>query len=342
VALVGHSHPAVAAAIASQAAELLFYSSVVHSPARVAAAELLLSHAPHADSRVFFCCSGTEANETAMKLARRATGRRTIVSFTGSFHGRTMGSLSACGLERYRATAGVLAPHHVHVPFGDVTALAAVLDADTAAVLVEPIQSLAGARDAPDEYHRAVARLARDAGAALIYDEVQTGLGRTGKYFFADTVGVAPDLVTLAKGIASGVPTGAVIVAPHLAKTVKVGDHGSTFGGGPLAMAAMRATLEVIERERLPARAARIGALLAAAVRGLAGVRDVHGRGLLIGVELDREARAVQEALLHRRVIAGTSSDPKVLRLLPPLVVGEAEVEEAVEALKDALAVTRP
>ena len=337
VALVGHSHPHVVQAIARQAEELLFYSSVVHSPARVATAELLLAHAPHAESRVFFCCSGTEANEVAMRLARRATGRKMVLSFEGAFHGRTLGSLSACGMERYRATASVLSPYHVQVPWGDEAALASALDEDTAAVLLEPIQSLSGVRDVSDEYHRHVADLTRASGAVLIHDEVQTGLGRTGSYFFGDGVGVTPDLITLAKGIASGVPVGAVVVAPRLAATVRVGDYGSTFGGGPLAMAAARATLEVIEREHLVERAAWAGREFAAGLQGVRGVVGVRGRGLLLGVVLNRMAAPVQQALLERRVIVGTSADPNVIRLLPPLVIGEQEIAEAVDALSAVL-----
>ena len=175
------------------------------------------------------------------------------------------------------------------------------------------------------------------AGAVLIFDEIQTGLGRTGTYFFADGVGVKPDLITLAKGIASGIPAAAVIVAPHLARQIGSGDQGTTFGGGPVAMAAMKATLEVIEAEGLVENAKRMGALLLRRLTGLEGVRQVRGRGLLLGMELDRPASKVVNAMIERGVVGGTSSDPAVLRLLPPLTIGEAEVEEFVAALKAVL-----
>ena len=339
VAITGHSHPRVTDAIAAQARQLLFYSSAVLSQVRVEATELLLRHAPHADSRIFHCVSGTEANEVAFKIARKLTGRRKIISFARSFHGRTLASLSAAGLEKYRATAGpVLVPHHVHVPYGDAAALAEAIDGDTAGVICETIQSLAGIFTAPDGFFPEMAELVARAGAVLIFDEIQTGFGRTGTYFFADGVGVRPDLITLAKGIASGIPAAAVIVAPHLAKQIGSGDQGTTFGGGPVAMAAMKATLQIIEDENLVANAARMGTLLARRLGVIEAIRAVRGKGLLLGLELDRPASKVVSALIQRGVVAGTSSDPQVLRLLPPLTIGETEVSEFVTALGEVLA----
>ncbi len=338
VALTGHCHPTVVDAIVRQARELLFYSSAVHSPVRVAASELLLRHAPHPDSRVFHCCSGAEANEVAFKIARKATGRPNIVSFEGSFHGRTIGALSAAGMEKYRATAGpVLVEEHKFVPFGDVEALRNAVDGDTAAIVCETIQSLAGVHAVPDDFFTTLASIAAQRGALTIFDEVQSGLGRTGTFFFADGVGVRPDLITLAKGIASGVPAGAVVVAPHLAALAALGDHGSTFGGGPVAMAAMRATLEVIEDEGLVTNAQRMGRVLRDAITSIAGVKQLRGKGLLLGIELARPARPIQSALLDRKVITGTSAQPEVLRLLPPLIVGEAEVGLFTDALHGAI-----
>jgi acetylornithine/succinyldiaminopimelate/putrescine aminotransferase len=339
VAITGHSHPKVAEAIASQARTLLFYSSAVLSHVRVEATELLLKHAPHADSRIFHCVSGTEANEVAFKIARKLTGRKKIISFEKSFHGRTLASLTAGGLEKYRATAGpVLVPHHVYVPFGDLAALERELKDDAAAVICETIQSLAGIYTAPDEFHRAMAEAVKKAGAYLIYDEIQTGFGRTGTYFFADGVGVKPDLVTLAKGIASGIPAAAVIVAPHLASKIGSGDQGTTFGGGPVAMAAMKATLEIIESEGLVANAARMGKLIFQKVKGIGAIKATRGRGLLIGLELDRPASKVVAAMIAKGVVAGTSSEPSTLRLLPPLTIGEKEVDQFVTALSEVLA----
>lgn len=341
VALTGHCHPHVVAAITAQAERLVFYSSAVRSPEREAAGRLLLARAPHADSRVFHCCSGAEANEVAFKLARTATGRRRIISFDGSFHGRTLATLSACGIASYRSTAGpVTVGHHVRVPFGDLAALETAIDDDTAAIVVEAIESLGGVHVASDAWYRSATRLARRHGALVVFDEVQTGLGRTGSFFFAEQVGVAPDIITLAKGLASGIPAAAVIVAPAVAATVRVGDHGSTFGGGPVAMAAMRATLEVIETEGLVANARARGGDLKQAVARLSGVTAVRGRGLLLGVALDRPAKRVQQALFARHVLAGTSAPPDVLRLLPPLTIGDDEVGEFLTALEAALGET--
>jgi len=338
VALTGHSHPRVVEAIAEQARQLLFYSSAVLSRVRIEASELLLRHAPFPDSRVFHCVSGTEANEVAFKVARKLTGRRKIISFEKSFHGRTLASLSAAGLPKYRATAGpVLVPHHAQIPFGDEAALTRELESDAAGVICETIQSLAGVYVAADAFYRRMAELAQQSGALLIFDEIQTGLGRTGSYFFADGVGVKPDLITLAKGIASGIPAAAVIVAPHLAKQIGSGDQGTTFGGGPVAMAAMKATLQIIEDERLVENAARMGSLLTRKLAGVSSIKAVRGKGLILGLELPGPCAPVVNALIQRGVVAGTSSDPQALRLLPPLTIGEAEVEEFVAALGSAL-----
>lgn len=338
VALVGHCHPSVVGAIRAQAAELLFYSNAARSRVRALASRRLLAHAPREGTKVFYCNSGAEANETAMKLARRATGRRKIVSFQGSFHGRTVATLSATGIAHYREHVRPLLEGHVHAPFGEAAALAAAVDRETAAVLMEPIQSIGGVNLAPADFYRAAEAICRDRGALLIFDEVQTGLGRTGAFFFGEHFGVRPDLITLAKGLASGVPIGAVLVSPEVAATVKIGDQGSTFGGGPLAMAAMDATLGVIEREGLVERARIVGEELRERLAGVRGVRGTRGMGLLVGVELDRPAAPVQEALLARGVIAGTSGPKDILRLLPPLVIGKDEVELFAERLAEVLA----
>lgn len=339
VALTGHAHPHVARAIAEQARTLLFYSSAVLSAVRTEANELLLRHAPHEGSRLFHCVSGTEANEAALKMARKTTGRRKVVSFVGSFHGRTLASLTAGGMDKYRSTAGpVTVPHHVHVPFGDLDALEKAVDGDTAAVMCEAIQSLAGVYTAPPEFHRAMVDVAHKAGALVIYDEIQTGLGRVGKWFHADAMGVKPDIISLAKGIASGIPAAVIIVAPQVVEKVQMNDQGSTFGGGPVAMAAMKATLEVIEREGLVQNAAKVGQLLFRKLAAVKGVKEVRGAGFLVGIELPVPAAKVQAALLEKGIVTGTSSAPNVMRLLPPLSLSEAQVAEFIPVLEQVLA----
>lgn len=333
VALTGHCHPHVVSAIQQQAARLLFYSNVVHLPVRVAASEKLLRHA-QPGSRLFLVNSGAEVNEAALKLARKVTNRRVIVSFEGGFHGRSLATLSATGIPKYRATCGpVVVEHHRYVPFGDTAAAVAAIREDTAAVLCEPIQSLGGVHVASPDFYRALARQCAAAGAALIFDELQTGLGRCGHFFFGDGVGVQPDMISLAKGLASGVPCGALVVAPRWAESLKPGDQGTTFGGGPLAMAAMLATLEVIEREGLVENARTVGDLLAGRLRETAGVREVRGQGLLLGVELEKPAKAVQLALLERGVIVGDSSTANAIRLLPPLTLAAGQVDEFIATL---------
>lgn len=336
VASTGHCHPRVVEAIQRQAAELLFYSNSIHFEPRIEASELLLAHAPLPDSRVFYVSTGCEANEVAMKLARKVTGRRKIVSFVGSFHGRTLATLSAGGVEKYRKTAepGLIGPpDFVLVPFDDIAALEAAMDSSTAGVICETVQSLGGVNVASPAFYRALREACRRSGAVLIFDEVQSGIGRTGTYFFGESVGVSPDVITLAKGIASGVPCAAVIIAGHLTPHIKPNDHGTTFGGGPLAMAAMRATLQVIEDERLVENAARVGERLTRGIVEMRGVKRVKGKGLLLGIEFEGPSKRVQDALLEQRVLVGGSDNPNVMRLLPPLTLGDTEADLFLDAL---------
>ncbi len=338
VSSTGHCHPHVVEAIKSQADQLLFFSNAAHHPERVAAAEMLSKRAPTAGARIFFCSSGAEANEAALKLARKVTGRRKVVSFVHSFHGRTLGALSAAGIDKYRDTAQpTLVDHHVYVPFGDVSALNAAVDNDTAAILCEAIQSLGGVRTAPDSFFFLMHECARKHGAALILDEIQT-FARTGAWFYSNKVCVEPDMLTIAKGVGSGVPVAALLTAPQWAQHVKPGDHGTTFGGGPLAMAAVRATLEVIEREHLVSNAHHVGAHLNTHLRDTPGVVEVRGAGLLIGIQLDRPAKDVQRALLERGFLVGSSSDPNVMRLLPPLILTTEQADTFLTALRAVLA----
>ena len=337
VAATGHSHPEVVGAIAEQARQLLFYSNVVALPVRTRAAEEIVSRAPAPLSRVFFVNSGTEANENAMRLARRATRRSGIVSFAGGFHGRTADAISAAGLSKYRKLGSPNVPGHTIVPFGDLAAVEKALTADIAAVLVEPIQSLAGVLVASPEYLQGLRRLCDERGAKLIYDEVQTGVGRTGRFFYAGKHGVVPDLVTLAKGIGSGFPMGAVLVSEEIAEQVQPEEYGTTFGGGPLACAAALATMRVIEEENLLENVARGSARLVAGLSRVPAVRQVRGEGFLLGVVLDRPGKAVREELRARGFLVGGSDLPDVLRLLPPLVLQDHEIDRFLAAIEDVL-----
>jgi acetylornithine/N-succinyldiaminopimelate aminotransferase len=333
VAATGHCHPEIVRAIREQAGALLFYSNVVALPVRTRAAEAIAARAPAPLSRVFFVNSGTEANENAMRLARRSTGRTDIVTFTGAFHGRTADAISSAGLAKYRELGAPNVPGHRIVPFGDIEAARKAIDERVAGVLLEPIQSMAGVVTAPPEYFRSLRRACDERGAKLIYDEVQTGFGRTGTFFYAGRHGVVPDLVALAKGIGSGVPMGAVLVSEEIAAGVKPDEYGTTFGGGPIACAAAEATVRVIEKEDLLENVRRGSERLKTGLSRLSGVKGVRGEGFLLGVVLDRPGRPVREELLSRGFLVGGSDLPEVLRLLPPLVLRAEEIDRFLEAL---------
>ena len=341
VAAAGHCHPRVVAAIKEQAESLLFYSNVVYSDVRARAAERLIACAPEGLTKVFFCNSGTEANENAMRMARLRTGREGVITFAGSFHGRTADAISATALGKYRELGRPNVPGHVFAEFGSIESVAALADERIAAVMLEPIQSMAGVRGAAPEFYRALRRLCDERGVLLIYDEVQTGVGRTGEWFFAGGAAgdrVVPDIVTLAKALGSGVPVGACLTTEEVSSAVKENDLGTTFGGGMLAMAAVAATLEAIAEDGMLENARAVERHLRARLEGVPRVAGVRGRGLLLGVEFDAEISArVQKALLERRIITGTSSDPRVLRLLPPLCLTTEEADLFVEALKESL-----
>jgi predicted acetylornithine/succinylornithine family transaminase len=339
VTLTGHCHPRVVAAIQQQAQELLFYSNIVYNPVRSRYAERLMSVAPPGYGQVFFCNSGAEANETALKLARKFTGRPNVVALEGAFHGRTAGALSVTANQKYSAGFGVepLAAHVQFVPWGDLAAAQAAVDDQTAAIILEPIQSIAGVRMADATYYQGLRALADAAGAVLIFDEIQTGLGRTGHLWVGEHWGVTPDLITLAKGIASGVPMGATLVSSRIAATVHIEEHGSTFGGGPLACAAADATLATILDEDLPAHAAAMEALIRDTYADLPHLTEIRGLGLLLGLKLDVPGKPVQAAALEQGLILGTSGDPQVLRLMPPLMVQAGEIAQARAILQTVL-----
>ena len=337
VAATGHCHPEVVRAIAEQAKKLLFYSNVVAVPVRTRASDAVARHAPPSLGKVFFVNSGTEANENAMRLARRATGRDEVLSFHGGFHGRTADAISAAGLDKYRALGRPNVPGHRLAPFGDLAAAEALIDDRVAAVLLEPIQSLAGVVTAPGEYFQGLRRLCSERGAKLIYDEVQTGFGRTGTFYWAGRHGVLPDLITLAKGIASGVPMGAVLVSDVIAGKVQPEDYGTTFGGGPLASAACEATVRVIEDENLLSHVLEGSIRLRNGLSRIGAVQQVRGEGFLLGIVLDRPGKPVREALMARGVLVGGSDLPNVLRLLPPLVLKAEEIDRFISTLQEVL-----
>jgi acetylornithine/succinyldiaminopimelate/putrescine aminotransferase len=342
VCATGHCHPHVVKALREQAGRLLFYSNVVYSDVRAAAAEKLVGCAPEGITKAFFCNSGTEANENAMRMARMKTGRENVITFTGGFHGRTADSISATFLGKYREIGKPNVPGHLCAEFGSIESVEALADAAVAAVMLEPVQSMAGVASAPPEFYQELRRLCDERGMLLIFDEVQTGIGRTGSWFFAGSAaagGVVPDVITLAKALGSGVPVGACLTTEGVASAIKENDLGTTFGGGMLAMAAVVATLEAIEADGMLANARAVESFLRDSLAGVPKVAGVRGVGLLLGIEFAEPVAAkVNKALLERRIITGTSSDPKVLRLLPPLCLTVDETGLFVKALKEVLA----
>ena len=336
VAGTGHCHPHVVAAIRAQTEKLLFYSNLVYSEPRARAAEKLVSVAPASLTKAFFCNSGTEANENAMRMARMTTGRENIITFSGGFHGRTADAISATFLGRYREIGKPNVPGHLQAEFGDIESVRAVADETVAAIMLEPIQSMAGVRMAGPEFYQALRGLCDERQIVLIYDEVQTGVGRTGEWFFAGSDaggGVVPDIITLAKALGSGIPVGACLVTEEIASHIKENDLGTTFGGGMIAMAAVRATLEAIESDGMLANVREVEAYLRKRLKEVEQIVSIRGRGFLLGVEFADKAKPIHEALLARHIITGTSSDPTVLRLLPPLCLGKEEVDLFVDAL---------
>ena len=341
---LGHAHPFVTSVISSQLATLGHVSNFFTSPTQIALAEKLLelSKAP-AGSKVFFANSGTEAVEAAFKLARRNTGagadgaekpRTKIIALEGAFHGRTMGALALTAKEAYRAPFAPLPGGVVHVPFGDIEALRAAVDDTTAAVFLEPIQGEAGVRPLPAGYLKAAREATSAAGALLILDEVQTGIGRTGKWLASEDAGIVPDAVTLAKGLGGGFPIGALVTfGPETSALLTAGQHGTTFGGNPVATAAALATLHVLENQDVLAHVRAVGEHLRAGLAGIDGVTEVRGEGLLIGFDLDADvAPGVVAAGLDAGFIVN-SPGPRTIRLAPPLILTTDQADRFLAAL---------
>jgi len=339
VTSLGHAHPAVAEAICAQARTLLHVSNLYGTePQREVAATL--DRLIGGGGRVFFCNSGAEANEAAIKLARKwgGYGKHVVVSAYGSFHGRTLATLHATGQPAKHEPFQPLPEGFRHVAWHDAAALEAAIDPSVAAVLLEAVQGEGGVNPASAEYFAAVRRICDERGLLFIVDEVQTGLGRTGRWFGFQHLDVQPDVVTMAKALGNGVPIGACWARDEVAAAFVPGDHATTFGGQPLAVAAARAVLAVMQAEDVPARAVAAGAHLTRALAALDGVRDVRGAGLLVAAELEQpHAKAVAAAALDAGLVINAVTD-SALRLAPSLLVSGEEIDEAVAILVRVLA----
>ncbi|HTZ04782.1 MAG TPA: acetylornithine/succinylornithine family transaminase [Gaiellaceae bacterium] len=328
---LGHRHPAPLAAAHAQLDRIWHASNLFASePAPALAAKL---SAKFGGAQVFLCNSGAEANEAALKYARKATGKPGVIALEQSFHGRTTGSLAVTGQPAKREAFEPLLPGPRFAVPNDVASLHAAASDDVGLVLVEPVLGEGGVIPLTPEFLEACAALAQELGALLAFDEVQTGVGRTGSFFAFEQLGVKPQLVTLAKGLANGLPIGALLVADDATGTFVPGDHGSTFGGNPVVCAAAGAVVDTIDDELL-ANVRTQGARLADGLRSLNGVTEVRGAGLLVGAVLDGPAQPVADAALDAGLVCLTSG-PNVLRLAPPLVVGAAEVDSALETLTE-------
>jgi predicted acetylornithine/succinylornithine family transaminase len=346
VTSLGHAHPAVAEALATQANALVHVSNLFGTepgPHVARTLDRLIGDGRPAGGQVFFCNSGAEANECAIKLARRfgGRGRHVVVSAYGSFHGRTLATLHATGQPAKHEAFQPLPEGFRHVAWDDLDALASALDPTVAAVLLEPVQGEGGVNPASTDYFQGVRRLCDERGVLFMVDEVQTGLGRTGRWFGFQHLGVEPDVVTMAKALGNGVPIGACWARRAVASVFQPGDHATTYGGQPLAAAAARAVLAIMEAEDIPARARRAGERLAAQLAALPGVAGVRGRGLLLAVEFDgHDAHYVNAGLLDAGLVANAIT-PTALRLAPSLLVSDDEIAQAVAILRDVLAADR-
>src|SRR5688572_27895738 len=342
VTSLGHCHARVTGAIQEAAATLLHVSNLYHSAPQIHLAKLLVEHS--FAERVFFSNSGAEANEAAIKLARKyaherlSTDRSEIIATRNSFHGRTLATVTATGQPKYQAGFEPLVPGFKHVPYNDLRAMERAIDNHTAAVLVEPIQGEGGVNVPDDDYLPGLRKLCDEAGALLIFDEIQTGIGRTGRLWCYEHSGVEPDTMTLAKALANGVPIGAMLTRDEIASVLTAGTHGSTFGGTPFVCSVALATLQTIIDEKIPAKAAATGRQLMQGLAKLDGkiVRAIRGRGLLIGAELSGAVGPVVDACRENGLLV-LSAGERVLRLAPPLIAGEKDCDRALDIIAAAL-----
>ena len=338
---IGHCHRRVTEAIKRQSERLIHVSNNYYHELQAILAETLVRHA--FPSKVFFCNSGAEANEAAFKLARKlgAPSRFEIIAMEKSFHGRTFAGISATGQQKFREGFEPVVPGFKHVPFNDFAALERAVTDKTIAIVMEPIQGEGGVNVADAQYVLAVKRLCQDKKIYLIFDEVQTGMGRTGRMFCYKNLGVEPDIMTLAKSLGGGFPIGAMLAKKEIADVLSPGTHATTFGGGPLACAASLAVIEAIEKEKLLNNAVIVGSYLFRKLNDLrkkhAIIREVRGMALMAGIELSVEGKNIYEECLKRRLLINCTQG-NVLRIMPPLIVREKEVDRAIEILDEVLA----
>jgi len=331
--VLGHGHPAVIKAVTKQVSTLAHVSNFFAHPQGLLLALRLQKMTGDSDARIFFCNSGAEANEAALKISRR-TGRSRIVAAQGSFHGRTMGALSMTGQPSKREPFTPLLKGITHVPYGDLSAMSRAVSKKTAMIIVEPIMGEAGVITPEDGYLAGLREICDRVGALLVFDCVQTGIGRTGQWFGFEHEKVQPDVVTVAKGIGGGLPLGATIAYGRAAQLLQPGDHGTTFGGNPIACAAANAVLDVIESKQLMKSAQAFEKKIKKSLSGTPGVSEVRGRGLLLGIELTTPiAKKVAASMLEAGIIVNAAND-QTIRIAPPLIVTLPQIEKFISIFK--------
>ena len=332
---LGHGHEAVQSAVAEQLEKITYVQASYPNAERTALYDLLAETAPDPIEKVWLCNSGTEANEAALKFARSATENSKIVATMQGFHGRTMGSLATTWKDKYKKPYEPLIGDVEFVPYDDAEALDEAIDEDTAAFIVEPVQGEGGINPASAGYLEAAREITEDAGAALVFDEVQTGMGRTGALWNSQRANVAPDMITSAKGLGNGLPIGATLCRDWIAEDY--GSHASTFSGGPVISAAAGATVSTIVEESVPGNAAAMGDYFQTELESAIGdeVRDIRGEGLMIGIEVGRGANTALKQLALNHGILALPAGRTVVRLLPPLTIDESHADEVVEAMTE-------
>jgi acetylornithine/N-succinyldiaminopimelate aminotransferase len=335
---VGHAHPRVAEAISKQAHKLIHTSNIYYTEEQVRLAKQLVEISPH--QKAFFCNSGAEANEGAIKLARKFTGKGDIIAMENSFHGRTITTITATGQHKYKKGFGPLPPGFNHVPYGDLEAVGDAITEKTAAVLVEPVQGEGGIIIPPQGYLDELKKICHENDVLLIFDEVQTGFGRTGEMFASQTFKVTPDITTLAKAIAGGFPMGAILASAEVGSAFEPGDHAATFGGGPLACAAGLASIQTIQEEGLVVKSRENGIYFQNELKELfqehGRVEDVRGVGLMLGIEMDMPCTQMVDAMRHQGVLVNCTAE-NVLRLVPPLVITREQMDNVTNHLDEVI-----
>ncbi|MDG6906661.1 MAG: aspartate aminotransferase family protein [Nitrososphaerota archaeon] len=337
VAIVGHSNPAVTSAIIDQAKKIIICHGSFYNDAREKYLELLSKHLPGNLSKIFFCNSGAEANEAAIKFARKVTGRQSILAFTGSFHGKTFGALSATWNQKYRKPFEPLIQTVKFAPFGNLEKAKELIDETVACVIVEPIQGEGGIHVSPDGFLSGLRELTKARGALLIFDEVQSGFGRTGKLWACENWGVTPDVMTVAKGVAGGVPFGFAVTTSEVSASLKPGDHSSTFGGNPLGCAAALASLDFLITNKILEKTIQDGQYFRSKLEELktrhtTKIREVRGKGLMLAAELKVPVRdVIVKGFQHNLILLYAGLN--IIRFLPPLVITRAQIDRAIEEL---------